>query len=455
MSDKKTIDAERYVLGSMMINCDSLNTAIEELFLDDFLVEGHKEIYLACRDLYHGNRECNLQNVLISLREKNIIGMSQNESMSSYLIGLTYLSIPIEFTHYLNEVIKFSTKRKISNAGKNIAALAESEEDADELLEKSNKLFSSLGNRSHVDQDTRIGKIIETMNLPEDVKRRRENYKKDNKWVDGIRTGFIDLDQVLFGLNPGQMTIIGSLTGVGKTTIGLNIALNAALQENVPTAYFSFEMTAENLIERVICSAASINSMDRRNGRLRPEEEERYLTAAGWFKDAPFYVEMSGGMTDVELRSRARRMIAAFGVKLIVVDYIGLVRGKKEKGAFENKQAEIQEISRSLKALSLKYDVHVICLAQFNREAAKDAAAASKPKIHQLRDSGALEHDADAVLILHRPDAHDATARPGYAELYVAKNRNGPAGVTIELATDMKATRFYNAVKTNYQPYKE
>jgi replicative DNA helicase len=242
--------------------------------------------------------------------------------------------------------------------------------------------------------------------------------------ITGISTGFVDMDKMTAGLQRGELIIIAGRPSMGKTTLAINIAENAAIGNQVPTAIFSMEMSAEQLSFRMISSIGRVSQSRLRNGRLQDEDWSRIDSAVSMMSNAPIYIDDSGALTPTEVRARARRLKREHGLGLIVLDYLQLMQ---VTGTTENRATEISEISRSLKALSKELDVPVIALSQLNRSV--EQRTDKKPVMSDLRESGAIEQDADLIVFIYREEVYEPdTPRKGIADIIIGKQRNGPIG---------------------------
>jgi len=275
-----------------------------------------------------------------------------------------------------------------------------------------------------------------------------EEYCKNKGAITGIESGFSDFDRMTTGLHGGEMIVVAARPSMGKTSLAMNIVEHVALKQGLPVGVFSLEMTADALVMRMLCSLARINLRDMREGFLQNRDFPRILDASGKLSKAGLHIDDSGGLSILQLRARARRMWQQHGIKLFVIDYMQLLHSTSRRGA-ENRQQEISEISSGVKALAKDLNVPVIVLSQLNRELEKDKNR--KPRLSDLRESGAIEQDADLVGLLYRPsgsesDNDDAANEAEQINLLIAKQRNGPTG-DVRLTFLKGYTRFENAAK--------
>ena len=266
--------------------------------------------------------------------------------------------------------------------------------------------------------------------------------------ITGVPSGFSDLDEYTTGFQKGDLIIVGGRPSMGKTAFALNVAQYVGLEMKEPVAIFSLEMAKEQLAFRMLCAEAMVNSNSIRKGFIKKEDWHKLTGAASKLTGAPIFIDDSSAITVLELRAKARRLKMEHGLSLVVVDYLQLMRGK---GSFERREQEISDISRSLKALSKELSVPVIAVSQLNRSV--EQRRPPKPMLADLRESGAIEQDADVILFLYRDEIYnkDNPANKGKAEVDIAKQRNGPAGVTVHLSFISNCTRFLNRADREYQ----
>jgi replicative DNA helicase len=282
-----------------------------------------------------------------------------------------------------------------------------------------------------------------------------EQFHARQGQLSGIGTGFIDLDKMTSGLHPGEMVVIAARPSLGKTSLAMNVAEHAAIDQKLPVGVFSLEMTAESLILRMLCSRARVNLRNIRDGFLAEQDFVKLTTAAGTLSRAPLFIDDTSGLSILQLRAKARRLQQQHGIKLFVVDYLQLLHSTARRA--ENRQQEIADISNGIKALAKELKVPIIVLSQLNRDFEKDKSR--KPNLSDLRESGAIEQDADLVGLLYRADPEDPTKRRESEDdalsqdtvpinLLVAKQRNGPTG-DVHLTFLRSITRFENAAKVS------
>jgi replicative DNA helicase len=275
---------------------------------------------------------------------------------------------------------------------------------------------------------------------------RIEALQRGGKTVTGVASGFNDLDEMTSGFQPADLVIVAARPSMGKTAFTLNIAQHAAIEHNVPVAFFSLEMSKESLVQRMLTSEARIDAQRLRKGMLRDDDFPRLARAAGILSSAPVWIDDSPGITLLEMRSKARRLRADAAVGLVVVDYLQLMSGPANS---ESRQQEVSQISRGLKALAKELNVPVIALSQLSRAPEQRTGDNKRPQLSDLRESGAIEQDADLIMFLYRQEFYDGpvdkdgNSLEGKAEVIVGKQRNGPTGV-VNLFFQKQFTRFEN-----------
>ncbi|MCL2867314.1 MAG: replicative DNA helicase [Clostridia bacterium] len=411
--------AERSVLGAILQSAQALNVAAEMLESDDFYAPAHREIFAACMAVLGQGGAVDFITVNAELERK---GLSEGTGGAEYLIALIRsVPAPAGVRAYANIVLEKSTFRKLIRAADRIreesykqqAPLKEVVSQAQEAV------FDIAMRRALGDRLTPIDALLDVaVNKMEEYTRLKGEYS-------GIPTGFADLDKLLTGLHGGELILIGARPSMGKTSLAMNICQYAAMMKRKKTAVFSLEMPREQIIMRMLCSQARVNMHNVRSGFLRQDDWKKIYDAMKMLKHVPLYIDDTGGIKPSQIRTRARKMSLTEGLDLIMVDYLQLMASDKRS---ENRQLEVSEISRQLKTIALELNVPVIACAQLNRSPEKRDG--KKPVLSDLRDSGAIEQDADVVMFLHREDYYNkATENKNVAELSIAKQRNGPQGL--------------------------
>ena len=435
-----SVEAEQSVLGGLLLENEALDRIADILNQSDFYRHDHRLIYSHIAKLIEQNRPADIVTVAESL---------ENSAELSSVGGIAYLGALAQNTptaanirRYAEIVRERSIMRKLVEVGSAIAESAYNPQgrEAQQLLDEAEaKIFqiAESGNRGSQ------GFVnIQTL-LPQVADRIDFLYQRENQGsVTGIPTGFDDLDEKTSGFQPGDLIIVAGRPSMGKTAFSLNIAENVALDTKKAVAVFSMEMGATQLATRMIGSVGRLDQHRMRNGNLEDEDWTRLTTALGKLNDAPIFIDEGAGLSSFDVRARARRLHRQTGgLGLIVVDYLQLMAGNSGRVS-ENRATEISEISRSLKSLAKELDVPVVALSQLNRSV--EQRPDKRPVMSDLRESGAIEQDADLILFIYRDEVYNADSEDkGTAEIIIAKQRNGPIG-RIRLTFLGQHTRFEN-----------
>ncbi len=436
-----SIEAEQSLLGGLMLDSAAWDQIADRVLAEDFYRNDHRLIFEAAGGLIERNQPCDA--VTLS-------GHLESQGMLDQVGGLSYLGSLARDTPtsaniraYADIVRERSVLRKLITAGNLIVgnALEPDGREAREIVDEAERAvfeIAEAGSRGQV--GFRSVKSI----LPDVVNRIDELYHSDGKMT-GIATGFKVLDEMTSGMQPGDLIIIAGRPSMGKSTLAVNIAENAALGAGKSAAIFSMEMSAESLTLRMISSLGRINQSNLRSGRLQEEDWPRIDSAMTQLSAAKIFVDETPGLSPTEIRARARRLKRDRGLDLIVVDYLQLMQ---VAGTKENRATEISEISRSLKALAKELKVPVIALSQLNRGV--EQRLEKKPVMSDLRESGSIEQDADVILLIYREEVYDKnTTRKGIADIIIAKQRNGPTG-DVQLTFLGQYTKFENFAPESY-----
>ncbi len=426
----QNIEAEQSVLGAILLDNEAAHEVIEILRPGDFYKEAHRKIFDAMLGLLDRNEPADLVTLTHEIKKGgNLEGVG----------GASYLSALVEAVptaanvmHYARIVKDRATLRDVISAATQIAASGyEGGADVEEFLDEAEKVIFQVSDRRTKDSLTPLSHVIKDA-----FTQIERNYER-KELITGLPTGLRDVDKLTMGFQPSDLIIIAGRPSMGKTSLVMNIAENAAIHSKVPAAIFSLEMAREQLAQRLLCSWARIDSTRVRTGAIGEDEWMRLTQAAGELSEAPIYIDDTPQMSVLEMRSKARRLKASKGLGLVVVDYLQLMSGK---GKVESREREISEISRSLKAMAKELHVPVVALSQLNRgvESRND----KRPQMADLRESGAIEQDADLIGFIYRDEVYnkDSTEK-GIAELIIAKHRNGPIGTT-KLRFFAEYTRF-------------
>jgi replicative DNA helicase len=441
-------EAEQGVLGCIMVSPnDCMGVCIEKLKggAETFYDLRHQTIFSALAEMYDAREAIDL----ITLQQR-----LKNKQLLDEVGGLTYLaSLPdmvpssANLEYYLEIVReKFLLRKMIQTCTEVVGRVYDYEGEVDTLLDEVEKEVLRI-NESRVQDNAvtvkdLVKKAIVTI----------EEYHKRQGALTGLATGFSDLDKMTSGLHAGEMIVVAARPSMGKTSLAMNIAEHVALEVRLPVGVFSLEMSADSLVLRMLCSRSRVNMRNVRDGFLAERDFPKLTGAAGKLANAPLFIDDSSGLSILQLRAKARRMHQQYGIKLFVIDYLQLLHSTARK-ATENRQQEIADISNGIKSLAKELKVPVIVLSQLNRELEKDKNR--KPRLSDLRESGAIEQDADLVGLLYRPSSgdDDENAAPADDEavpvnLLIAKQRNGPTG-DVHLTFLKSFTRFESAAKVS------
>ncbi len=441
-----SIEAEQSVLGSLLLENEALDKVADILKVTDFYQHDHKLIYQHIHKLLENNKPADIVTVAESLEAAaELTGVG----------GIAYLGALAQNTptaanirRYAEIVREYAVMRQLVEAGSSIAdsAYNRNGRNAEELLDQAEAKIFKIA-----ESNKNSAEGFQGMNtlLPKVAERIDELFSRDNPSdVTGIPTGFTDLDSMTSGLHGGDLIIVAGRPSMGKTAFSINIAENIALDTGLPVAVFSMEMGATQLATRMIGSVGRLDQHKMRTGRLEDEDWERLTTALGKLNDAPIYIDEGSALSSFDVRARARRLHRQAGkLGLIVVDYLQLMSGSSAKQS-ENRATEISEISRSLKGLAKELDVPVIALSQLNRSV--ESRNDKRPMMSDLRESGAIEQDADVILFIYRDEVYNPDSPDkGTAEIIIGKQRNGPIG-RVRLTFIGAHTRFENFAGSSY-----
>jgi len=428
----QNLEAEMAVLGSMLIDEEAISIVLESLDKDAFYKIAHRKVFEAITDLFNSNKAVDLITLTDELKRRNILEEIGGASFLTELVN----SVPTaaNVAYYVAIVKEKNILRNlINNATKIVAQCFEADGNVNELVDNAERLIFEVSNR-------RLGTSF--MPMKEIIKESIESIDKlyqHKTHVTGLPTGFIELDTKTAGLQASDLIIIAGRPSMGKSALALGIAEYVGVVEKIPLAIFSLEMSKEQLVQRMLCSHARVDAHKVRTGYLSTSDWPRLTAAAGKLSDAPIFIDDTAAISVMELRAKARRLKAHHDIKLLIVDYLQLMRGL---GQVESRQQEISDISRSLKALARELNIPVIAISQLSR--AVESRNDHRPQLSDLRESGAIEQDADVVALILREEYYRPTPEnQGIAEVIIAKQRNGPVG-TIKLAFIKEYTRFEN-----------
>jgi len=436
-----SVEAEQSLLGGLMLDQRAWDQIADAVGREDFYRADHRLIFESIETLVERDRPPDAVTVSEHLERLNQLVAAG---------GLEYIARLVEETPsaanvraYARIIREHSMLRQLIEIGGDIAASAHENQGrtVEELVDLAEQRVFDIADRG---QRTGVGFKPLKKILPQTIDRLDELSNSDEE-ITGISTGFAEMDEITAGLQRGELIVVAGRPSMGKTTLAVNIAENAAIGHQIPTAIFSMEMSAEQLTFRMIGSIGRVNQSHLRRGRLNDEDWSRIDSAVSMMSNAPIHIDDSAGLSPTEVRARARRLKREHGLGLIIVDYLQLMQ---VSGTVENRATEISEISRSLKALAKELNLPVIALSQLNRSV--EQRADKRPVMSDLRESGAIEQDADLIVFIYREEVYDPdTPRKGVADIIIGKQRNGPIG-EFHLTFLGEFTKFENLVAEAY-----
>ena len=426
-------EAEVAVLGAMLLDQSAIGVASELLDGSSFHREAHRKMFRAMIDLFSRDEAVDLVTLTQELKRTKELDDVGGAAYLSEILGSVATAANIRY-HAKIVLEKAVLRRLIGVATEVIQEAYDASGEASDILDRAEHMIFEIA-QSRVRRDFSPMREI----LKHSFEVIQELYDK-KQHVTGVPSGFADLDKMTSGFQRSDLIIIAGRPSMGKTAFALNIAANAAIKHGIPSAVFSLEMGQEQLVQRMLCSEARVDAHKLRTGYLADRHWSRLTTAAGLLSESQIYIDDTPAMSVLEMRSKARRLKAEVDVGLVIVDYLQLMRGV---GRVESRQQEISEISRSLKALAKELGVPVLALSQLSR-AVETRGGDHRPILSDLRESGAIEQDADVVMFIFRAEQYEATPENvGLAEVIVGKQRNGPTG-TVKLQFSSECTRFDN-----------
>ena len=428
----QNLEAEMAALGSMLIDEEAIAVGVETLNSDSFYKDSHKKVFQTILNLYNANKAVDLITLTDELKRSGILEEIGGVSFLTSLVN----SVPTaaNISHYVSIVKEKSILRTLINNSTKIVSLCYGTEgNVDVLVDQAEKLVFEVSDRKSQGSYLHLKEIIK--NSIETIDRLYQRKAH----VTGIPTGFIDFDNVTSGLQASDLIVIAGRPSMGKSALALGIAEYAGVAEKIPLAIFSLEMSKEQLVQRMLCSHAKVDAHKVRTGYLATSDWPRLTAAAGKLSEAPIFIDDAPSISVMELRAKARRLKAHQDIQLVILDYLQLMRGST---SVENRQQEISEISRCLKALARELRVPIVAISQLSR--AVEARTDHRPQLSDLRESGAIEQDADVVVLILREEYYNPKPEnQGIAEVIIAKQRNGPVG-SMKLAFIKEYTRFEN-----------
>lgn len=431
----QNLEAERSILGCMLLDKESISTVTELLKGEDFYREDHREIFEAVMDLFDRAEPIDIITVSEQLKSRGTLestGGLDNLANMANLVPTTSNA-----RHYAKIVEEKSMMRRLIKTSSEIMNMGyEATEEVTYVLDRAEKGIFDILQKRNTQGFTHIKDVLV------DAFDRLEELYNSKGYVTGIPTGFLDLDYKTAGLHNSDLILIAARPAMGKTAFALNIAQYAAVHKQVPVAIFSLEMAKDQLVNRMLCSEVLVDAQRMRTGKLEDDDWQKVAMALGPMSEAPIYIDDTPGTSIMDIRAKCRRLKLEKNLGLVVIDYLQLMQGR---GKNENRQQEISEISRSLKIMAKEINVPVICLSQLSR--GPESRTDHRPMLSDLRESGAIEQDADIVMFLYRDDYYNPdTEKKNVAEVILAKHRSGSTG-TVELLWMGQYTKFANLKK--------
>jgi len=431
----QNISAEQAALGSMLLQEDAILQGVDILRPEDFYQKAHQNIFKCILELFEKSRGVDLVTLTEELNRKNLLEEIGGVTYLTNLINSVPTAANIE--HYIKIIEEKSILRNlINNATKIVSMGYEEKEDAKILLDKAEHLIFEVSERNLGQSFVPIKEILQ------DSFEKIENLYHRDEFITGIPSGFDEFDDITTGFQPSELIVVAGRPGMGKTAFCMSIAQHIAVSKNIPVALFSLEMSKSQLVQRMLCSEARVDAHNLRKGRLAESDWPTLSMAAGRLASAPIFVDDTAGITCLEIKAKARRLKAQHNLGLVIIDYLQLITSS---GRVENRQQEISEISRSLKGLARELNVPIIAVSQLSR--AVEQRIERRPRLSDLRESGAIEQDADLVVFIYREEYYKTkTEKKGIAEVIISKQRNGPTG-QIDLAFVKEYAKFENLAR--------
>jgi len=438
----QNIEAEQSILGSLMLEKDAWDSVVDIISDADLYKPSHQKIFTTIAELHRKNAPVDLITVSNLLQSK---GELEQVGGADYLVDLVNRTISsANITSYAKIVKDKSLLRRIIISSSQLIEKAYEEDftDVETFIDHAEAEFYKLGENKKTE-----GLISAIEVVKSSVVKIEELYKRKTD-ITGVPTGFTMLDKMTSGLQPGELTIIAARPSMGKTAFSLNLAQHMALRANRTVAYFSLEMGRDAVMMRVLASEARINMKDIRSGKIADNVWPKLINVAGQVSDSKIFIDETSGISPFEIRARARRLKAQFGLDCIIIDYLQLMDLKQK---VESRERAVSEISKSLKSLAKELEIPVIALAQLNRGV--EGRSDRRPMLSDLRESGSIEQDADVIMMLYRDDYYDKEDpdKQGHAEVIIGKQRNGPTG-TVRLKWEAEFGKFRDAEPEMHHP---
>ena len=441
----QNIDAEEAILGAILVSPTCMNRVVEQLRPESFYKPAHRYVYEAMLQLYNGEDKIDIVSV------SDVLNMNQKLELvggRAFINDLSYKTITTTNVEYYARIVQEKAiKRSLINAGSEIVNSGYDLNPIEESLEVAEKLIFDIASQKASKS------LLPIKDLVYDTYAQIEERYNNKDKLTGTPTAFYDLDTITNGLQKSDLIILAARPAMGKTSFALNIAENVALKANVPVAIFSLEMSKEQLVQRLLCAEAEVDTQRLKTGNMQAKDWEKLAVAMDSFSQAPIYIDDTAGVTITDLRAKCRRLaMAEKNLGLIVIDYLQLIEGTGR----EDRMQQISSISRGLKILAKELNVPIIALSQLSR--AVESRTDKRPMLSDLRESGSIEQDADIVMFIYRDEYYknandeeemsEKAENKGEAEIILAKHRNGPVG-TVKLLFQSNITKFKNPIKTD------
>lgn len=441
----QNIDAEEAILGAILVSPACMNKIVEQLRPESFYKPAHRYVYEAMLQLYNGEDKIDIVSV------SDVLNMNQKLELvggRAFINDLSYKTITTTNVEYYARIVQEKAiKRSLINAGSEIVSSGYDLNPIEESLEVAEKLIFDIASQKASKS------LLPIKDLVYDTYAKIEERYNNKDKLTGTPTAYYDLDAMTNGLQKSDLIILAARPAMGKTSFALNIAENVALKANVPVAIFSLEMSKEQLVQRLLCAEAEVDTQRLKTGNMQAKDWEKLAIAMDSYSQAPIYIDDTAGVTITDLRAKCRRLaMAEKNLGLIVIDYLQLIEGTGR----EDRMQQISGISRGLKILAKELNVPIIALSQLSR--AVESRTDKRPMLSDLRESGSIEQDADIVMFIYRDEYYknandeeemsEKAANKGEAEIILAKHRNGPVG-TVKLLFQSNITKFKNPIKTD------
>lgn len=427
-------DVEMTVLGAMITSFNCLNVGCDELHLDDFYFVEHKKVFKVLNEIHGSEKSADVLVVSDYLKKNDefeaVGGRQFLETLSNYVGRISQID---EYVEILKEK---STLRKIAIESANVSTLVSKVGvKADSVLEAAQKAFFDISNTTRKDNYASAFEVLEgkpdasEIGFMIELEKKQERFKKlgpEAAQATGLPTGFSDMDKILHGLSPSNLIIVAARPAMGKTAFALNIARHLSVTKNIPGVIFSLEMDSMQLLKRIICAESGVEGDKLSIGDIDGNDYQKIYSAKKRLDNAPLYLDDTAGVKITDIRSRARRYKKINNLQYIIIDYLQLISGSGSMRSHENRQIEVSEISRMLKLLARELHIPIICLSQLSRKV--EDRTSKRPMLSDLRESGAIEQDADQIVFLLREEYYDSMKKPGLLDVIVAKNRHGHTG---------------------------